>query len=296
MSPNAHDVEYKTLADTNVFLPAVGMGTWEYKGGVETLRRGIAEGATLIDTAEAYGTEEIVGKAIHGLREQVFLATKVLPRHFRRSDLLRAAENSLRRLHTDRIDLYQLHWPNYMVPIQETMGAMERLVDMGKVRFIGVSNFSAAELHQAQSFLSRHRIVSNQVPYSLINRDIEADLFPYCIQNRITIIAYSPLARGLDHIRRGDPKGALEKIARETGRTEAQVALNWCISKKEVIAIPKANNVGHMLEDLGASGWRLSTQQIRILEEDIKPGRLKPVEAKLRRFVRPFLQRLGRSQ
>ena len=289
-------MEYKRLADTNVFLPAVGMGTWEYKGGVETLRRGMAEGATLIDTAEAYGTEEIVGKAIHGLREQVFLATKVLPRHFRRSDLLRAAENSLRRLHTDRIDLYQLHWPNYIVPIEETMGAMEELAVKGKVRFIGVSNFSAAELHQAQRFLSRQRIVSNQVSYSLINRDIENDLFPYCIQNRITIIAYSPLARGLDHIRRRDPKGVLEKIATETGRTEAQVALNWCISKKEVIAIPKADHLDHMLEDLGASGWRLSTEQIRILEEDIKPGRLKPIEAKLRRFVRPFLQRLGRSQ
>ena len=289
-------MEYKRLADSNVFLPAVGMGTWEYKGGVETLRRGIAEGATLIDTAEAYGTEEIVGKAIHGLRDQVFLATKVLPRHFRRSDLLRAAENSLRRLQTDRIDLYQLHWPNYTVPIEETMGAMEELAVKGKVRFIGVSNFSAAELHKAQRVLSRHRIVSNQVPYSLVHRDIETDLLPHCVQNRITIIAYSPLARGLDHIRRRDPKGVLEKIATETGRTEAQVALNWCISKKEVIAIPKANNVDHMLEDLGASGWRLSTEQIRILEEDIKPGRLKPMEAKLRRFVRPFLQRWGRSQ
>jgi len=176
------------------------------------------------------------------------------------------------------------------------MGAMEELAVNGKVRFIGVSNFSAAELHRAQRFLSRHRIVSNQVSYSLINRDVEADLFAYCIQNRITIIAYSPLARGLDHIRRRDPKGVLETITTETGRTEAQVALNWCISKKEVIAIPKANNVDHMLEDLGASGWRLSSEQIRILEEDIKPGRLKPIEAKLRRFVRPFLQRLGRSQ
>src|SRR5260370_25705918 len=156
-------MKYKRLADKNVFLPAVGMGTWEYAGGVETLRKGIAEGATLIDTDEAYGTEEIVGKAIHGLREQVFLATKVLPRYFRRSDLVRAADNRLRRLHTDRIDLYQRHWPNYIVPIEETMGAMEELAVNGKVRFIGVSNFSAAELHQAQKFLFRHWIVSNQV-------------------------------------------------------------------------------------------------------------------------------------
>ena len=289
-------MEYKRLADTDVFLPAVGMGTWEYKGGIETLRRGIAEGATLIDTAEAYGTEEIVGRAIHGLRERVFLATKVLPRHFRRPDLLRAAENSLRRLGTDFIDLYQLHWPNYMVPIEETMAAMEELVVRGKVRFIGVSNFSPAELRQAQSILSRHRIVSNQVPYSLINRGIEADLLPYCMRNRVTVIAYSPLARGLDHIRRRDRGGVLKGIAAETERTEAQVALNWCISKKEVIAIPKANSMDHMLEDLGASGWRLSNEQIRILEGGIQPGRLEHMEAKLRKCVRPFLQRFGRSQ
>jgi diketogulonate reductase-like aldo/keto reductase len=289
-------MEYKRLADTDVFLPAVGMGTWEYKGGIETLRRGIAEGATLIDTAEAYGTEEIVGRAIHGLRERVFLATKVLPRHFRRPDLLRAAESSLRRLGTDFIDLYQLHWPNYMVPIEETMAAMEELVVRGKVRFIGVSNFSLAELRQAQSILSGHRIVSNQVPYSLINRAIEADLLPYCMRNRITVIAYSPLARGLDHIRRRDRGGVLKGIAAETERTEAQVALNWCISKKEVIAIPKANSMDHMLEDLGASGWRLSNEQIRILEGGIQPGRLEHMEAKLRKCVRPFLQRFGRSQ
>src|SRR5207302_2497762 len=117
----------KCLADTTVRLPEIGLGTLNYKGGVEPLRTGIALGACLIDTAESYGTEEIVGEAIRGVRDRVFIATKALPSHFRHADLLKAADQSLGRLRTDRIDLYQLHWPNYTVPIEETMAAMEEL-------------------------------------------------------------------------------------------------------------------------------------------------------------------------
>src|ERR1017187_10284944 len=131
----------KELNQTGIRLPEIALGTWQYQGGVEPLRAGIALGANFIDTAEAYGTEEVVGQAIKGIREKVFLATKVSPRHFRRPDVIRAAEQSLRRLNTDYIDLYQLHWPNYSVPIGETMAAMEELVETGKIRFIGLSNF-----------------------------------------------------------------------------------------------------------------------------------------------------------
>jgi diketogulonate reductase-like aldo/keto reductase len=127
----------------------------------------------LIDTAESYGTEEIVGDAVKHLGNRVFIATKVSPRHFRRSDLLMAADKSLERLRTDYIDLYQLHSPTCTVPIEETIGAMEDLVDAGKIRFIGVSNFSAAELRKAQRAMSRYCIVSNQVGYSLIDRSVD---------------------------------------------------------------------------------------------------------------------------
>src|SRR5947209_17465883 len=166
-------MNYKELGRTGVSLPEIGLGTWEYTGGVAPLRRGMDLGAVLIDTAEAYRTEEIVGLAISDVRDKVFIATKVWPTHFRYRDLLQAADNSLQRLRTDHIDLYQLHWPNAAVPIDETMAAMQILVDVGKVRFIGVCNFSVHDLKNAQACLTKHRIVSTQVRYSLVARRIE---------------------------------------------------------------------------------------------------------------------------
>lgn len=277
----------KELGETGIRLPEIGLGTWEFKGGVNALRNGIDAGAFLVDTAESYGTETIVGDAIRNIRDRVFLATKVSPNHFRRGDLLQAADNSLRRLGVEHIDLYQLHYPNYVVPIEETMAAMEDLVDRGKVRFIGVSNFFLRELRRAQAAMTRHKIVANQMRYSLLDRGIEHGLLPHCRQHHITVIAYSPLARGLDNLRRKDRRGVLSKVAAETGKTEARVALNWCISKPGVIAIPKADSVEHVLENCQASGWSLSPSQMQQLEAGIKPrGRL---ELALRRIVRRTL-------
>jgi diketogulonate reductase-like aldo/keto reductase len=167
--------------------------------------------------------------------------------------VLKAADESLRRLQTDYIDLYQIHGPNPGVPIQETMDAMEELVEAGKVRFIGVSNFTLRELQQAQAVMRRHRIVSNQVRYSLIDRTVERELLPYCQKERITILAFSPLGRGIQNIRKNDPHGILTKIAAETGKTEAQVALNWCLTKGGVVVITKSNSVSRVEEDCGAS-------------------------------------------
>ena len=150
------------------------------------------------------------------------------------------------------------------------MGAMVSLVEAGKVRFIGVSNFSVAQLQQAQAALPGANIVSNQVKYSLVVRDIEADLLPFCQKNRITVIAYSPLARGLNRIIGKDRFAAIGKVAVMTGKTEAQVALNWCIAKDNVIAIPKANSVAHVEEDCDASGWRLSAEQLDLLERSFQ--------------------------
>ena len=122
-------MKYKHFARATLRLPEIGFGTWRYQGGVAPLRRGIDLGACLIDTAESYGTEEIVGDAVRGVRDRAFIATKALPRHFRHPDILTAADESLKRLRTEHIDLYQLHWPNYAVPIEETMAAMETLVE-----------------------------------------------------------------------------------------------------------------------------------------------------------------------
>jgi diketogulonate reductase-like aldo/keto reductase len=283
----------KELGRTGVQLPEIGLGTSNYKGGVDPIGKAIELGAFFIDTAESYGSEEIVGEALKGSRERVFIATKVSPAHFKREDLLKAADDSLRRLKTDRIDLYQLHEPNPRVPIEETMATMESLVDAGKVRFIGVSNFSLRQLKRAQAAMRKHTIASNQVRYSLVDRTIEKELLPYCQENGITILGYSPLARGIQNVQRKDPQGILRRVAAAIGKTEAQVALNWCIAKPGVIAITKSDSVERIIEDCDVSGWRLSADQFRQLDEGIKYGRRGPVEVVLRRVARRILDRPG---
>jgi len=286
----------KELGQTGVLLPEVGLGTWKYRGGVAPIRKAIALGSSLVDTAESYCTEEIVGEAVKPLRNRVFIATKVSPGHFRRSDVLMAADKSLERLRTDYIDLYQLHSPNSIIPIEETMGAMVELVDRGKIRFIGVSNFSVSELRKAQLALSKYRVVSNQVRYSLMDRSVEVDLLRYCVENKVTVIAYSPLACGINHIKEKDPRAILSKVAALAGKTEAQVALNWCISRESVIAIPKASSVDHVVQNCDASGWRLSSEENRLLEKGVKFRRRGRAEAAFRRAARAILQRLNHNQ
>jgi diketogulonate reductase-like aldo/keto reductase len=264
-------MEYRELGATGVKVPEIGLGTWQYRGGSEPLRKAVELGAFLIDTAEMYGTEEAVGAAIKGIRQKVFIATKVTGNHLRHGEVLRAADASLKRLGIETIDLYQIHWPDPAVPIAETMGAVEKLVEDGKVRFIGVSNFYLKNLQEAEAALTRHKIVSNQLKYSLLQRGIEEDTLPYCEKNRITVIAYSPLARGEltknPLLKNRSALGVLQKIAAETGKTMSQVALNWCIAKPEVIAIPKTDRVERVEELCGASGWRLSQAQIAVLEK-----------------------------
>ena len=287
-------MKYKHFARATLRLPEIGFGTWRYQGGVAPLRRGIDLGACLIDTAESYGTEEIVGEAVRGVRDRAFIATKALPRHFRHPDILTAADESLKRLRTEHIDLYQLHWPNYAVPIEETMAAMETLVERGKVRFIGVSNFSVTDLKKAQAALSKYRIASNQVRYSLIDRTIEGGLLRYCQEHDIAVVAYSPLAHGLGHIKERDRGQILRRVSAMTGKSEAQVALNWCISKTGVIAIPKADSIEHTVDNCHASGWRLSAEHVKMLERSIKsPGR---IEAAFQRTARRVVQRRYRPE
>jgi len=263
-------MELKPLGNTGVMVPEIGLGVWRYSGGVEPLRRGIELGAFLIDTAEIYGTEDVVSQAVKGLRDRVFLATKVAGDHLRYDDVLRAAEASLRRLDTSPIDLYQIHWPHSSVPIQETLRAMEALVDRGLVRYLGVSNFSLGQLREAQAAMRKYPLVSNQVLYNLNRREIERDLLPYCLMQQITIIAYTPLDDGRLATRSGFQPNwrmqALEQVATYMQKTLAQVALNWCTSRPNVIAIPKSNSLARIVENCQASGWRLSQEQIRFLD------------------------------
>jgi diketogulonate reductase-like aldo/keto reductase len=288
-------MKLKELGNTGVQIPELALGTWQYRGGVESLRAGIELGAFFIDTAELYGTEPVVGQAIRGIRDRIFLASKVSPRHFRRHDVIKAAECSLKQLNTDYLDLYQLHWPNYTVPIGETMAAMERLFEMGKVRFIGVSNFTLAELRRAQSVLSNTCIVSNQVRYSLVDRTPEEGLLQHCEAHQITLLAFSPLATGFDHIRRCDPDDVLGQVAAAVGKSRAQVALSWCVSHPAVIAIFKADKADHVRENCAASGWELSAEHLHLLETRIRHSSRSRPERFLRRLARRAYQYAGRN-
>jgi diketogulonate reductase-like aldo/keto reductase len=287
-------MELKRLGSTAASIPAIGLGTSGYTGGVEALRAGIEHGACLIDTAEIYGTEELVGEATRGLRDRVFLSTKVAPRNFRRRDLIAAAEGSLRRLGTEYIDLNQLHWPNFRVPIEESMRAMEELVDAGKVRFVGVSNFSIGELRAAQAATSRFRIVSNQVRYSLLDRTVEEGLLEYCRQNGITIMAYSPLGADFRRFGDHDPEGVMARLASTSRKTCAQIALNWLIAKANVVAIPRASGIAHIVENCEASGWRLTEKEYQLLDAKIQCKRIGRTGAMLRRWKRNLAQMAGR--
>lgn len=268
----------KPLGPTSVAVPEIGLGTWRYAGGDAPLRRGVALGAKLIDTAEMYRTEDAVGAAVAGIREQVIVATKVLGGNLGYDAVLRAAEQSLRRLNIDKIDLYQIHWPNPRIPLSETMRAMEKLVDDGVVDYIGVSNFAVEDMEAAQAALRNNPLVSNQILYNLRRRGAERDVIPYCRRNAITVIAYSPLAEGTlvsngsggGRLRRtlGISRGpdTLAEIAQAVGKTAAQVALNWAADQPGIIAIPKSDSVARTEANCAASGWSLTAEQREALD------------------------------
>ena len=260
------------------------MGTWGMGGGmhadsssdsqaIEALRLGLDLGMTLVDTAEMYGaghSEEVVSKALEDSRKPVFVASKVSPSHFGYDDLLRSAGKSLNRLRIKQIDLYQLHWPNSRIPIVETMKAMEKLVRDGMVRYIGVSNFSVAQMKEAQAALSREEIVSNQVEYSLVDRSVEEEILPYCQRERLTLIAYSPLDQGRIARGRGGPFKILDEIGAKLGKNRSQLALNWLLQHDQVVVIPKASTKMHVMENAAASGWKLSSKDFQEIDRASK--------------------------
>ena len=254
----------KHLGSTGIQIPEVGYGTWKHQGDPAPILRALEMGAFLIDSAESYETERYVGQAIAGNRDAYFLATKVSPSHFQYADVLKAAEASLRALGTDVIDLYQLHWPSVDVPIEETMEAMARLVSDGKIRHIGVSNFSVALLKEAEQALGKGRIVENQIKFSLLDHEFADEVIPYCTERGITVFAYSSLEQGAfqDRVSERPELGeTLDQIGAELGKTTAQLLLNWVIYEPNVITIPMTNRVQRVDENCGASGWYLSAEQ-----------------------------------
>ncbi len=274
-------LRYIELGRTKEKMPVIGMGTWKYgadeKREIEALEAGIDAGAKFIDTAELYGSEGIVGKAIKG-RDDVFVASKVFSSHLRHDDVLAACDASLKRLGIKTIDLYQLHFPNHSIPISETMSAMELLVKQGKIRYIGVSNFSARELEEARSVMKGNEIVSDQVEFSILTRDAEKGLLGHCQKEKTTLIAYSPLGSGALYT----PKyakllEALSAIGKVHGKTATQVALAWLLAKEEVVAIPKAASKEHVIENVGAAEIKLSTDELGTINAMIRRYSKAPV-------------------
>ncbi len=278
-------MEYITI-NNNVQFPLLGIGTWKIGGRlerssahdkeeIEAIKNAIQLGMIHIDTAELYGNghaEELVAAAIKLskiARKKLFITSKVMSQHLHHNDVISACKKSLDRLQTDYIDLYLIHFPNQDISIIETMHAMDELVDQNLVRFIGVSNFSVADLKEAQKF-SKHKIVANQIEYSLIARDaglytknMESEIIPYCQQHGVLVISWRTLAYGL--LAKHGRFPVLDQIAEKYKKTHGQIALNWCISKN-IAVIPKATSLAHIEENLGALGWRLSEKDIDALE------------------------------
>jgi diketogulonate reductase-like aldo/keto reductase len=257
-------------------LPVIGQGTWDMpesgralEDAIAALRRGIELGMTHIDTAEMYGSgnvEEILGKALRGVpRSQIFVTSKVLPGNATYKGTIAACEASLRRLGMDYLDLYLLHWPSHH-PLKETVRALEDLVKSGKTRFIGVSNFDLAELQEAQSYLETAPLVCNQVLYHLRERGMETDLLPYCKEQGIAIVGYTPFGRSRFPRKEAEPPGVLGRIAEKHGKTPRQVILNFLTRDPDLFAIPKAARAEHVEQNAGGAGWELDPDETAAID------------------------------
>jgi diketogulonate reductase-like aldo/keto reductase len=265
---------HRRLADSDV--PVIGQGTWRMGDDpdqeVLALRSGIDLGMTLLDTAELYAdgrAEIVVAEAIRGRRDEVFLVSKVLPKNATTEGTVRACEASLSRLSTDRIDLYLLHWRRE-IPLEETVRGFERLLDSGKIRAWGVSNFNVGDLDDLPAGSVP---AANQVLYNLARRGPEADLMPRCADAAISFMAYSPVEKGrlLDH-------PVLVDVARARNATPAQIALLWAVRDNNTIAIPKASSLKHVAENAAALELELSEEEIAILDRAFPAPGVVPLE------------------
>lgn len=264
-------------------IAALGQGTWHFAERparraeeIASIRLGIDLGMTVVDTAEMYAdgaSEVLVGEAIAGRRDEVFLVDKVLPRHATRAGTVRACEASLARLGTDRIDLYLLHWRGG-VPLAETVAGFADLVERGLIRYWGVSNLDADDMAEMAGVPGGDQVQTDQILYNLVRRGPEHDLLPWLSGRRIPVMAYSPIEQGR---LLGQP--ALGEVARRHGATPAQIALAWVLRDDGVNAIPRAGTLDHVRENAAALRIRLGDEDLASLDEAFPPPtRPRPLE------------------
>jgi diketogulonate reductase-like aldo/keto reductase len=256
-------------------IPALGMGTWcmgessdQRQREVAALRHGIDLGMSLIDTAEMYGeggAEEVVGEAISPNRSSIFLVSKVYPHNASRQGTIAACERSLKRLKTDYLDLYLLHWRG-SVALTETLDALHTLKQAGKIREYGVSNFDLDDIEEAVTLKHGGEIATNQVLYNLMRRGVEWDLLPWSRQKKMPIMAYSPVEQGrlLKH-------RALQTLAEQHGVTSAQIAIAWLLHQPQVIVIPKSSTIAHVEQNYAALNLQLSAEDLARLDAAFPP-------------------------
>jgi diketogulonate reductase-like aldo/keto reductase len=256
-------------------VPALGQGTWHMgenrrRAAEEeaALRLGIDLGMTLIDTAEMYGSgaaEEIVARAAEGVRDQLFIVSKVYPHNASRAGVVAACERSLKRLATDRIDLYLLHWRG-SIPLAETLEGFQRLERDGKIRHHGVSNFDRGDMAEWVALRGGDTVAADQVLYNLSRRGPEWDLAPWCREHKVAIMAYTPLGQGNMLGNRG-----LAEIARRRGSTPAQIALAWLLRQEGTIVIPKASRLEHVRDNRGALEIALTEDELTAVDRAFPP-------------------------
>ncbi|WP_423798543.1 aldo/keto reductase [Neobacillus sp. SAB-20_R2A] len=269
-------------------VPVLGQGTWNMgensrarEQEVKALQLGIELGMTLIDTAEMYGnggTEQVVGEAIKGLRDRVFLVSKVYPHNAGKNKIAEACENSLKRLQTDHLDLYLLHWRG-QIPLEETIEGMEKLKIEGKILRWGVSNFDTEDMDELVASANGTNCITNQVLYHLGSRGIEFDLLPWQKQHQMPIMAYSPIAQGGSLRRQLLRDSTILDIARSHNVQPLQIVLAWCIRSNQVIAIPKAVQPEHVMQNAAAACIELTTEELARLDEVFPaPARKVPLD------------------
>lgn len=271
-------IERRRWGPTGVEVPVIGQGTWQMESDdraecVRALRAGLDAGLTHIDTAELYGSgvvEEIVADAIEGRRDEVFLVSKVLPSNASRRGTIAACERSLRRLRTDRLDCYLLHWPGSH-PLADTIAAFEELVAAGKIRSWGVSNFDVAEMREAIAIAGEGKVACNQVLYHLEERAIEHEVLPFCEAHGIALVGYSPFGSG----RFPAANATLARIAEAHGATPYQVALAFLTRHPSTFTIPKAARVQHVREN--ARPVALTDEDVRALDQAFPRGPARPL-------------------
>ncbi|MGP6238889.1 aldo/keto reductase [Cuniculiplasma sp. SKW4] len=239
---------------------------------VRAIKTALESGINFIDTAEMYQTEPLVRESIQGYdRDTIFIATKVLPTHYTYEKLIKSCNRSLKNLGVKYIDLYQLHMQSSQSKIEEALKAMEFLMDQGKIRQIGISNFDLTHMKMASESLKKYKIASTQMNFNVAHRNIERDILPYCKEEGISILAYFPLSHGKLVNSDEKVKQIMETISKNHGKkTMPQIVLNWFMSKYDfVFPIPRASNPEHVKENAGAMGWKMSEEEIKMLEDAV---------------------------